>query len=242
MANSFTKFKELVATGAKEPARSNLYSVRMDMPLCIWYDDVSMRSRGREIFESINYFADDVTVPGKRITTGTIRDVGQQRNFATDTASTDITVSFLLTKDMIHRELFERWMQRTASDAENRVALYEEYTTNILICKWELGSNIVWNGLTDMGRNYKQRLNRATGVWQMFGAFPYDMSALTFNNGQTDLVKLDISFYYERYRFDTIGGEGTKFDGKDKHINQFNEMANIMGYDVEQNDVARYGG
>ena len=92
-----------------------------------------------------------------------------------------------------------------------------------------------------MGRNYKQRLNRATGVWQMFGAFPYDMSALTFNNGQTDLVKLDISFYYERYRFDTIGGEGTKFDGKDKHINQFNEMANIMGYDVEQKDVARYG-
>ena len=58
---------------------------------------------------------------------------------------------------------------------------------------------------------------------------------------QTDLVKLDISFYYERYRFDTIGGEGTKFDGKDKHINQFNEMANIMGYDVEQKDVARYG-
>ena len=241
MANSFTKFRELVASGAKEPSRSNLYSVRIDLPQCIMLNDRILRSRGRDVFESVNYFADDVTVPGKRITTGTIRDVGQQRNFATDTAATDLTVSFIVTKDLIHRELFEKWMQYTASDAENRVALYEEYTTNILICKWELGSNIVWNGRTQLGKPYQQRLNRATGVWQMFGAFPYDMSALSFNIGQTDMLKLDIGFYYERYRFDTIGGEGTRFDAGDRHINFFNESANIMGYDVEQKDVARYG-
>ena len=132
MANSFTKFRELVASGAKEPARSNLYSVRIDLPQCLMLNDRVLRSRGRDVFESVNYFADDVTVPGKRITTGTIRDVGQQRNFATDTAATDLTVSFIVTKDLIHRELFEKWMQYTASDAENRVALYEEYTTCLL--------------------------------------------------------------------------------------------------------------
>tara|TARA_B100000287_G_scaffold97188_2_gene89223 strand:- start:4270 stop:4998 length:729 start_codon:yes stop_codon:yes gene_type:complete len=241
MANSFTKFRELVASGAKEPARSNLYSVRMDLPQALMLNDRVLRSRGRDVFESINYFADDVTVPGKRITTGQIRDVGQQRNFATDTAATDLNVSFIVTKDLIHRELFEKWMQYTASDAENRVTIYDEYVTNILICKWELGSNIVWNGRTQLGKPYQQRLNRATGVWQMFGAFPYDMSALSFNNGQTDMLKLDVSFYYERYRFDTIGGEGTRFDSGDRHINFFNESANIMGYDVEQKDVARYG-
>tara|TARA_B100000427_G_scaffold289580_1_gene265362 strand:+ start:3536 stop:4264 length:729 start_codon:yes stop_codon:yes gene_type:complete len=241
MANSFTKFRELVASGAKEPARSNLYSVRIDLPQCLMLNDRVLRSRGRDVFESINYFADDVTVPGKRITTGQIRDVGQQRNFATDTAATDLNVSFIVTKDLIHRELFEKWMQYTASDAENRVTLYEEYTTNIMISKWELGSNIVWNGITHEGKQYEQRLNRATGVWQMFGAFPYDMSSLSFNNGQTDMLKLDISFYYERYRFDTIGGEATRFDAGDRHINFFNESANIMGYDVEQKDVARYG-
>tara|TARA_B100001250_G_C19781538_1_gene782085 strand:+ start:1079 stop:1807 length:729 start_codon:yes stop_codon:yes gene_type:complete len=241
MANSFSKFRELVATGAKEPARSNLYSVIIDLPQCLLMNDRKLRSDQRSVFESINYFADDVTVPGKRITTGQIRDVGQQRNFATDTASTDITCSFIVTKDLIHRELFEKWMQYTASDAENRVTLYDEYTTNILISKWELGSNIVWHGISREGKQYEQRLNRSTGVWQMFGAFPYDMSALSFNNGQTDLLKLDISFYYERYRFDTIGGEGTRFDAGDRHINYFNESANIMGYDVEQKDVSRYG-
>ena len=241
MANGFTKFRELVATGAKEPARSNLYSVRIDLPQALMLNDRILRSRQRDVWESINYFADDVTVPGKRITTGQIRDVGQQRNFATDTAATDLQVSFIVTKDLIHRELFEKWMQYTASDAENRVTIYDEYVTNILISKWELGSNIDWNGITKSGRQYEQRLNRATGVWQMFGAFPYDMSAMSFNNGQTDLMKLDISFYYERYRFDTIGGEGTRFDAGDRHINFFNESANIMGYDVEQKDVARYG-
>ena len=241
MANGFTKFRELVATGAKEPARSNLYSVRIDLPQALMLNDRILRSRQRDVWESINYFADDVTVPGKRITTGQIRDVGQQRNFATDTAATDLQVSFIVTKDLIHRELFEKWMQYTASDAENRVTIYDEYVTNILISKWELGSNIVWNGITKSGRQYEQRLNRATGVWQMFGAFPYDMSAISFNNGQTDLMKLDISFYYERYRFDTIGGEGTRFDAGDRHINFFNESANIMGYDVEQKDVSFYG-
>ena len=241
MANGFTKFRELVATGAKEPARSNLYSVRIDLPQALMLNDRILRSRQRDVWESINYFADDVTVPGKRITTGQIRDVGQQRNFATDTAATDLQVSFIVTKDLIHRELFEKWMQYTASDAENRVTIYDEYVTNILISKWELGSNIVWNGITKSGRQYEQRLNRATGVWQMFGAFPYDMSAMSFNNGQTDLMKLDISFYYERYRFDTIGCVGTRFDAGDRHINFFNESANIMGYDVEQKDVSFYG-
>tara|TARA_B100000902_G_C27295341_1_gene909556 strand:- start:356 stop:1084 length:729 start_codon:yes stop_codon:yes gene_type:complete len=241
MANSFTNFRNLVAKGAKEPARSNLYSVRLDLPQCLMMNDVNLRTRGRDVFESVNYFADNVTVPGKRITTGQIRDVGQQRNFATDTASTDITCDFIVTKDLIHREMFEKWMQYTASDAENRVTLYEEYTTNMMVSKWELGSNIVWNGRTQLGKPYQQRLNRATGVWQMFGAFPYDMSALSFNNGQTDLLKLTISFYYERYRFDTIGGDATRFDAGDRHINFFNESANIMGYDTEQKDVARYG-
>ena len=132
MANSFSKFRQLVASGAKEPARSNLYSVIIDLPQCLLMNDQKLRSDQRSVFESINYFADDVTVPGKRITTGQIRDVGQQRNFATDTASTDITCSFIVTKDLIHRELFEKWMQYTASDAENRVTLYDEYTTCLL--------------------------------------------------------------------------------------------------------------
>ena len=241
MANSFTKFRELVASGAKEPARSNLYSVRIDLPQCLMLNDRVLRSRGRDVFESVNYFADDVTVPGKRITTGTIRDVGQQRNFATDTAATDLTVSFIVTKDLIHRELFEKWMQYTASDAENRVALYEEYTTNILLCKWELGSNIGWNGITNEGKQYEQRLNRATGVWQMFGAFPYDMSALSFNNGQTDMLKLDIGFYYERYRFDTIGRDTLGPNTPDRYINSFSEGISTVGLGDDQKAVARFG-
>ena len=55
------------------------------------------------------------------------------------------------------------------------------------------------------------RLNRVTGVWQMYGAFPYDMSAMNLTNGPTDLIKVDVKFYYERYRFDTVS-ENISFD------------------------------
>lgn len=237
----FQAFADSVKSGIYEPSRSNLYEVRIPLPQCIWMNEPMMRSKQTKLAMGIDMLADVVTVPGRRVTTQQVKDVGQQRNYATGQVSNQFSAEFIITKDMMHQEYFDRWMNYTASDAENRVTIYDEYVTNILISKWELGSNIVWNGITKSGRQYEQRLNRATGVWQMFGAFPYDMSAMSFNNGQTDLMKLDISFYYERYRFDTIGGEGTRFDAGDRHINFFNESANIMGYDVEQKDVSFYG-
>ena len=39
----------------------------------------------------------------------------------------------------------------------------------------------------------------------------YDMSEQSFNNAPTDLVKLNVNFYFERYRFDRIANNTVKF-------------------------------
>jgi len=241
--NGFGRFMNQVASGILEPARSNLYGIEIALPQVILAQDATIRSRQREHYDQINALADNVSIPGRRITTGQVRSVGAMRRFATDTTFSEMQVSFILPKNLYHRTLFERWMNYTASDAENRVTFYSEYTTTILIKKWELGSPIVYEGYTKDGNRYRQRLNRVSGIWQLYGAFPFDMSAMQLNNGPTDLIKLDISFYYERYRFDTVAEKSLPFtsNGQDKIINTFDSIAETLGYSVEQRDVAQFG-
>jgi len=241
-ANSFSVFRDLATSGRMEPSRSNLYSVEIQVPAVLALDSSLSNTSGRaDYYQAINYFADNVTAPGRRITTGQVRDVGAMRRFATDTTFSEITCSFIVTKNMFHRHWFEKWMNYTASDSENRASFYDEYTADIYINKWEVGSNVVFEGRTDDGERYTQRMNRSTATWVMYNAFPYDMSELTFNNGAADLLKLDISFYYERYRFDTIAMDKLKFGGKDKYINSFQDIAAKLGYSQQQADVTRFG-
>ena len=230
--NSINSMRELIGSGNKSPARSNLFQVAIDPPPVmssigglfhqkdvtgiefldkllglVGIEDQTTMKRYREHVEMMNFYADTVSIPGRRITVGTVRDVGAMRRFATDTTFSEMQVSFLLPKDMYHREYFERWMNYTASDSENRVGFYDQYTSKVRIIKWELGSNYVGKRKQkqDNGENAtaKQRFNGVSACWTMYGAFPFDMSAITLNNGPTDLIKLDISFYYERYRMDT---------------------------------------
>ena len=224
--NSFNNFREQINTGNKEPARSNLFQVVVQPPPVMtsigglfhakeanglqFEDEVEQQNkimtRYREHADMMNYFADTVSIPGRRITVGTVRDVGAMRRFATDTTFSEVQVSFLLPKDMYHREYFERWMNFTASDSENRVGMYDQYTTTMRLIKWELASNYVGSQTRKIlgdERTLLRRFNSVSACWTLYGAFPFDMSAITLNNGPTDLIKLDISFYYERYRMDT---------------------------------------
>ena len=69
------------------------------------------------------------------------------------------------------------------------------------------------------------------------------MSAIQLNNGPTDLIKLDISFYYERYRFDTVDGKkmfrGTE---RDRKINMQNAtVLQSLSIDPTLSDIASVG-
>ena len=247
-ANSFRQFKDFVTSGYKTPSKSNLFELIIPVPSCISLEDSSFKTnRGaQEHYDSINYLASSVTVPGRRVTTSEVRDIGASRKFATNTAFGDLQVEFLVTKDQYHRDFFERWMLNTAADQENRAGFYEEYTTTIQVLKWENASNVM---LDPPGQfvlkkpSGKTRLNRSSAVWQMYGAFPYDMSEMSFNNGPTDLVKLNVNFFFERYRFDRIGTNTVKFGSNinDITVASTTNIAKQLGFVLDQKDVAKVG-
>lgn len=116
-------------------------------------------------------------------------------------------------------------------------------TANIMITKWEVGSNIILRTTDKRGREFRQRQNRTTGVWQMYGCYPYDMSAITLDNGPTQLVKMNVDFRFERYRFDTIGQRTMSF-GKDNDIILDNDRKgdySIAGWNTDQVDASFFG-
>ena len=243
MPNSFKRFQDQVMSGYKTPSKSNLFEVRVQIPQSVMMKESTFGTERNtlEHFDAMNYFASSVTVPGRRVTTSEIRDIGVSRKYATNTAFGDLQVEFLVTKDQYHRDFFETWMQSTASDAENRVGLYEEYTSNISVIKWENASNVVYSDPSNKGT---ARLNRSSAVWQMYGAFPYDMSEQSFDNGPSGLVKLNVNFFFERYRFDKIGNRNAAFGKvgmKDIKVTNTNEVANKLGFVLDQKDVASVG-
>ena len=246
MPNSFKRFQDQVMSGYKTPSKSNLFEVRVQIPQSVMMKESTFGTERNtlEHFDAMNYFASSVTVPGRRVTTSEVRDIGVSRKYATNTAFGDLQVEFLVTKDQYHRDFFETWMQSTASDSENRVGLYEEYTSNISVIKWENASNVVYRDPTPLLGGGTQRLNRSSAVWQMYGAFPYDMSEMSFDNGPTGLVKLNVNFFFERYRFDKIGNRNASFGKvgmKDIQVSNTTEIANQLGFVLDQKDVASVG-
>ncbi len=246
MPNSFRRFQDQVMSGYKTPSKSNLFEVRVQIPASVLLKESTFGTERNNLehIDAMNYFASAVTVPGRRVTTSEVRDIGVSRKYATNTAFGDLQIEFLVTKDQYHRDFFETWMQSTASDAENRVGLYEEYTSNISVLKWENASNVVYSDPSNKKGAGYARLNRSSAVWQMYGAFPYDMSEQSFDNGPTGLVKLNVNFFFERYRFDKIGNKNAAFGKvgmKDVKVSNTTEIANQLGFVLEQKDVASVG-
>jgi|TARA_B100002019_G_scaffold279143_1_gene280703 hypothetical protein len=243
--NSFLRFADLVASGEKDIAKSNLFSVEITLPPMMYAQ--GNYPQFREHYESINYFADSVTLPARRIKTQSVKTIGQPYDYAYGQQKQEVRMSFIMTKDMYHRQFFETWMNMTANDAENRVTFYDEYTADIQILKWENAANVVYKGTAGngLGRpvHYEQRMNRSTAVWQMYGAFPFDISAMTLNNGPADLLKIDVDFKYERFRFDTVAEDTLSFNpnAKDKVIRNFDKIFERLGFASDQRDSAFFG-
>lgn len=219
--NRFNAFRDLVATGAGAPATSNLFQIVIPVPVV--FNPVAgngttsqrVQTSARETLRNINYYASTVTAPSRAITTGEVNNFGMMRRFVTGQTNSEITISFLVTKDMQHRQFFEQWMNAAASDNDNTVAFYDNYVTDMSIIKWEHGANFK---LKPKGypRSAGVHPSQATAVWKMYGAFPTNISTLNFDNEQTNLLQMDVQFYFERYRFDQVSPKTLRSNGRSK--------------------------
>jgi len=230
--NNYQAFTEAVATGKLEPSRQNLYGVSIAPPLTLRkiLSTTAGDKEGKlvntgvsmhQFVHNVNLFSSSVTIPSRAVTTGQVNNHGMMRRFGTGQTSSQISMSFLSTKDNFIREWFEMWLNVVSSDSDNTVGFYDDYTTSAEIIKWEVGSNVVQSfdfyktQVPQVPRKYtgKATLNQATAVYQFYNLFPFHISTQTLDNDQASLMRVDIQFYYERYRFDTVNVDTLRWLG-----------------------------
>ena len=205
--NSFKEFKTIIGRSAGTmPMTSNLYQVNLSAPPIFRKGGSGIYDPVKEIEaeRTIDYYANSITLPSRAVTTGELNNVGQIRRFATGQTASEINIQFILTKDQRHRYFFEQWLNHTASDSDNTVGFYDDYVVDMEILKFENGP-----------AGHQQ-----TAAYKLLGAFPFNVGQLELNNEQTNLVQLDVAFYFERYRMDQtmpqeLRAKPSKFSLKD---------------------------
>lgn len=189
--NSFKDFRDTIGRSAGSmPMTSNLYQVNLSAPPIFRtniYDPVKVIEATR----TVDYYANSITLPSRAVTTGELNNIGQIRRFATGQTASEINIQFIVTKDQRHRYFFEQWLNHTASDSDNTVGFYDDYVIDMEILKFENGPE-----------GHQQ-----TAAYKLYGAFPFNVGQLELNNEQTNLVQLDVAFYFERYRMDQTSPE-----------------------------------
>ena len=99
-----------------------------------------MQVEGNDLDWLLDYYADNVNLPSKQITTGQTPYVGSPFKYATNTAYSQLQYNLYYASFSIYENFFERWTSMMASDSEQYTRYYNEYCCpRMYIYKWERG-------------------------------------------------------------------------------------------------------
>lgn len=215
-ANSYQGFRSLAQR--QTPSYNNLYWVRFRQKPNVlpgtdfnqYFNNGITSGPGHDKARLLTYYATDVTVPSRQITTGEIKSVGAQWKYPTGTTFSEISISFIVPRTYMTRTFFERWMNYTASDSGQYVSWYDDAVCTYLdIFKYERGGVRPYNAavytstLAASNQAAKSTVswNRCVGSWTMQNVFPFNISNMQLQSGPANYATMEVSFYFERYRF-----------------------------------------
>lgn len=215
--NSFQEFLSLTKKNKTGQSFTNLYSVRFSTPPMMIRGSGSVKSGKMQVESTdlnwlLDYYADNVNLPSKQITTGQASIVGSPFKYATNTAFSQINISFLMPRSQYTRTFFERWTQLMATDSEQYTQYYSDYVCpELLIYKWEKGNGDYVYTDPKMLRALRQAGNGAllarkytlTGCYRIENVFPYNIGSIRLDNNTSKVMTMQVGFYFERYRFYT---------------------------------------
>lgn len=223
-ANSFQGFKAFASR--RPPSYNNLYWVRFrTIPPCLskgggYFTNFftgnnadttgnTFGGPGSDEARMLSYYANDVTIPSRQLTTGDAKTVGSLYRYPTGTTFSEISINFTLPRALETRMFFERWMNYITEDSGNRVSWYSDSVCSFMdIVKYDRGGVIpttdsisVVTPTADARTRNTVKWNQVTGVWALSNVYPFNISNVQLTNGAAGTLNMEVSFYYERYRF-----------------------------------------
>jgi len=128
----------------------------------------------------ISILCQSVSLPGRNISTFEHQDYKQANKFPYTFIDDDITIEFLLTNDYYMRKMFDNWMSNIFSADSYIVGFKENYAVDVII------------------QQLDQKNVPVYGV-KLEKAFPITMDAIELNQESQTLMKMSVTFAYDKY-------------------------------------------
>ena len=136
----------------------------------------------------------DASLPTTSYATAEVRDnfMGVPQQFAHTRFYTDIAYSFYIDEDYTLLKIFEGWMEYISSGAD--VALSQQ--TKSFYSRMRYPDSYKCNTLyiNKFEKGFKKTMR-----YQFINAFPKSMSSVPVSYGPADILKVTVSFNYDRY-------------------------------------------
>ena len=136
----------------------------------------------------------DASLPASAVATAEVKDnfMGVPQEFAHSRLYTDIDFSFYIDKDYTLLRIFEGWMDYITSGAESEVEDLQKpfYRRMRYPDDYKVSSMYI--------SKFEKNLDRAL-TYQFINAFPKSITPVPVTYGSADLLKVSVSFNYDRY-------------------------------------------
>lgn len=136
----------------------------------------------------------DASLPASALATGDVKDnfMGVSQEFAHSRLYTDIDFTFYLSSDYTLLKIFEGWMDYITSGANGEVQETEKsfYRRLRYPDDYKISTMYIHKFEKDYGRSLQ---------YQFINAFPKAISPMPVSYGAADLMRVTVSFNYDRY-------------------------------------------
>ena len=136
----------------------------------------------------------DAVLPTSTLATAEVKDnfMGVPQQFAHTRFYTDIAYSFYIDEDYTLLKIFEGWMEYISSGANNRVN--QDHRAYYRRMRYPDSYKCDTMFITKFEKNMKRKLR-----YQFINTFPKSISPIPVTYGAADLMKVTVSFNYDRY-------------------------------------------
>lgn len=158
-------------------------------------------SRKFGIFKADDYMSrkggilcSEASLPASSLATAEVKDnfMGIPQEFAHTRLYTDIDFTFYVDKDYTNLRILEGWVDYISSGSDNEIdELSENYYRRM---RYPETYKVQSMFISKFEKDYKQQLD-----YQFINAFPRTITAIPVSYGNADILKVSVSFNYDRY-------------------------------------------
>lgn len=153
-------------------ARSNRFNVNIT-----WPSGIALL----ETAKLANLLCEASSLPGYNIATQPLKIMGESREVPYEPMYDPVTLTFYMDAQFEIKDAFETWMSYIIDPVTKTTNYYSTYTSEINISVENINGSIPYNVT-------------------LFEAFPKSMTAVTLNQGDRDVMRLNVGIQYKYWR------------------------------------------